>query len=165
MAWGDSSVYLRLHALTVAPEPLLRIAGDRYELTPSGQSLLKGEGDYIAMRGGIDSWFGGVHLLGHEAEWRWNETQQKTRASEKVMKMEDKNRSLMWHGMFLFLLGLISGFVEQKFVNPRMGLAAHLEGVMLGTFLIALGRRMELREALARDEEQSRIGQRSTALT
>ncbi len=53
--------------------------------------------------------------------------------------MEDKNRSLMWHGMFLFLLGLISGFVEQKFVNPRMGLAAHLEGVMLGTFLIALG--------------------------
>jgi hypothetical protein len=76
-AWGDSSVYLRLNALTVAPEPLLRIAGDRYELTPSGQSLLKGDGDYIAMRGGIDSWFGGVHLLGQEAEWRWNETQQK----------------------------------------------------------------------------------------
>jgi hypothetical protein len=76
-AWGDSSVYLRLNALTVAPEPLLRIVGDRYELTPSGQSLLKGEGDYIGMRGGIDSWFGGVHLLGHEAEWRWNETQQK----------------------------------------------------------------------------------------
>jgi hydroxylaminobenzene mutase len=49
------------------------------------------------------------------------------------------NRSLMWHGMVLFLLGLISGFVEQKFVNPRMGLAAHLEGVMLGTFLVALG--------------------------
>jgi hypothetical protein len=56
---------------------LLRIAGDRYELTPSGQSLLKSEADYIAMRGGIDLWFGGVHLLGQEAEWRWNETQQK----------------------------------------------------------------------------------------
>jgi (hydroxyamino)benzene mutase len=55
------------------------------------------------------------------------------------MKMEGKNRSLMWHGMFLFFLGLISGFVEQKFINPRMGLAAHLEGVMLGTFLVALG--------------------------
>ncbi len=53
--------------------------------------------------------------------------------------MEDRNRNLMWHGMFLFLLGLISGFVEQRFVNPRMGLAAHLEGVMLGTFLVALG--------------------------
>lgn len=45
----------------------------------------------------------------------------------------------MWHGMFLFLLGLITGFLEQKFVNPRMGLAAHLEGVMNGTFLLALG--------------------------
>jgi hypothetical protein len=77
VAWGDSSVYLRLVALTVAPEPLLRIAGDRYELTPSGQSLLTGEGDYIAMRGSIDSWLGGVHLQGQEADWRWNETQQK----------------------------------------------------------------------------------------
>jgi hydroxylaminobenzene mutase len=52
--------------------------------------------------------------------------------------MEDKRR-LMWHGMFLFLLGLLTGFLEQKFVNPRMGLAAHLEGVMNGTFLLALG--------------------------
>ena len=41
--------------------------------------------------------------------------------------------------MFLFLLGLIVGFVEQKFANMRMGLAAHLEGVMNGIFLIALG--------------------------
>ena len=52
--------------------------------------------------------------------------------------MEDKRR-LMWHGMFLFLLGLLSGFFEQKFINPRMGLAAHLQGVMNGTFLLALG--------------------------
>jgi len=48
-------------------------------------------------------------------------------------------RSLLWHGMFLFLLGLLTGFVEQNFKNPRMGLAAHLEGVMNGTFLVALG--------------------------
>jgi hypothetical protein len=41
--------------------------------------------------------------------------------------------------MFLFLLGLLVGFVEQEFRNPRMGLAAHLEGVMNGTFLVALG--------------------------
>jgi hydroxylaminobenzene mutase len=41
--------------------------------------------------------------------------------------------------MFLFLVGLITGFLEQKFSNPRMGLAAHLEGVMNGTLLIALG--------------------------
>src|ERR1051326_1033577 len=51
----------------------------------------------------------------------------------------DQNRRLIWHGIFLFLLGLLTGFLEQEFVNPRMGLAAHLEGVMNGTFLIALG--------------------------
>jgi len=45
----------------------------------------------------------------------------------------------MWHGMLLFLLGLVTGFLEQRFANMRMGLAAHLEGVMNGTFLIALG--------------------------
>ena len=52
--------------------------------------------------------------------------------------MEDTKRRLLWHGMFLFLLGLLTGFVEQKFNNPRMGLAAHLEGVMNGIFLLAL---------------------------
>jgi hydroxylaminobenzene mutase len=41
--------------------------------------------------------------------------------------------------MFLFLLGLLTGFVEPQFTNPRMGLAAHLEGLMNGIFLIALG--------------------------
>jgi (hydroxyamino)benzene mutase len=53
--------------------------------------------------------------------------------------MEGTNRRLMWHGMFLFLLGLVTGFVEQRFANVRMGLAAHLEGVMNGIFLVALG--------------------------
>jgi hydroxylaminobenzene mutase len=41
--------------------------------------------------------------------------------------------------MFLFLLGLFTGFAEPQFANPRMGLAAHLEGVMNGTFVLALG--------------------------
>jgi hydroxylaminobenzene mutase len=41
--------------------------------------------------------------------------------------------------MFLFLLGLITGLVEQRFTNIRMGLSAHLEGVMKGIFLVALG--------------------------
>jgi hydroxylaminobenzene mutase len=45
----------------------------------------------------------------------------------------------MWHGMLLFLIGLLTGFAEQHFANVRMGLAAHLEGVMNGTFLLALG--------------------------
>jgi hydroxylaminobenzene mutase len=53
------------------------------------------------------------------------------------MKIID--RRLMWHGMFLFLLGLVTGLFEQRFTNMRMGVAAHLEGLMNGTFLIALG--------------------------
>lgn len=53
--------------------------------------------------------------------------------------MQDTKRRLLWHGMFLFLLGLLTGLVEQRFNNPRMGLAAHLEGVMNGIFLVALG--------------------------
>jgi hydroxylaminobenzene mutase len=53
--------------------------------------------------------------------------------------MASGNRRLMWHGMSLFLIGLLTGFVEQRFTNMRMALAAHLEGVMNGTFLVAVG--------------------------
>jgi hydroxylaminobenzene mutase len=45
----------------------------------------------------------------------------------------------MWHGMFLFSIGLVTGMNERRFKNMRMALSAHLEGVMNGTFLIALG--------------------------
>jgi (hydroxyamino)benzene mutase len=34
------------------------------------------------------------------------------------------SRRLMWHGMSLFLLGLLTGFAEPHFANIRMGLAA-----------------------------------------
>jgi len=53
--------------------------------------------------------------------------------------MENANRRLMWHGMFLFLIGLFTGFAEARFANVRMGLAAHLEGVINGILLVALG--------------------------
>ena len=59
--------------------------------------------------------------------------------SRETTSIDGTRRRLLWHGMFLFLLGLLTGFVEQNFSNPRMGLAAHLEGVMNGTFLLALG--------------------------
>lgn len=51
----------------------------------------------------------------------------------------NRRRSLFFHGMLLFTLGLVTGLIEQKMKNPRMGLAAHLEGLMNGTFLIAVG--------------------------
>jgi hydroxylaminobenzene mutase len=57
---------------------------------------------------------------------------------DEVIDMDYTNRRLMWHGMCLFLLGLLTGFVESRFANVRMGLAAHLEGVMNGIFLLAV---------------------------
>jgi hydroxylaminobenzene mutase len=53
--------------------------------------------------------------------------------------MDQSGRRLLWHGILLFLLGLVTGLFVQTFDNPRMGLAAHLEGLMNGTFLLALG--------------------------
>ncbi|QPF95245.1 hydrogenase [Bradyrhizobium commune] len=53
--------------------------------------------------------------------------------------MADDKRSLLWHGTALFLIGLLTGLAEQHFTNVRMGLAAHLEGVMNGTFVLAVG--------------------------
>jgi (hydroxyamino)benzene mutase len=49
------------------------------------------------------------------------------------------SRRLKLLGMFLFLLGLITGFLMMNIKNPKMALAAHMEGVMNGTFLIAVG--------------------------
>src|SRR5262252_1378138 len=53
--------------------------------------------------------------------------------------MKTQKRRLMWHGMLLFLLGLITELLEQRFTNVRMGLSARLEGVMNGILLLALG--------------------------
>lgn len=41
--------------------------------------------------------------------------------------------------MLLFLIGLLTGFAVMEFRNPRMGLAAHLEGVLNGMFLVLGG--------------------------
>lgn len=61
------------------------------------------------------------------------------REAAEPISMETPGRKLVWCGMFLFLLGLITGFFEARFTNMRMGLSAHLEGVMNGTFVVALG--------------------------
>lgn len=53
--------------------------------------------------------------------------------------MNNAQRRLVWHGVFLFLLGLLTGLVGEHFANVRMGLSAHLEGVMNGILLIAVG--------------------------
>ena len=52
--------------------------------------------------------------------------------------MQDVKRRLCGHGALLLLLGMLTGLVEAQFTNVRMGLAAHLEGIMNGILLLAL---------------------------
>ncbi|MEE4246828.1 MAG: hypothetical protein V2I33_15560 [Kangiellaceae bacterium] len=49
------------------------------------------------------------------------------------------SQRLLVLGMILFLAGLLSGLVIAEMPNSRMGLAAHLEGVMNGVFMVAVG--------------------------
>ena len=51
----------------------------------------------------------------------------------------NQQQRLYFLGAVLFLLGLIAGFCTPAFLNPRLGLSAHLEGVMNGMFLILIG--------------------------
>ncbi len=53
--------------------------------------------------------------------------------------LTEARRQLLWHGMLLFLCGLLNGVVVQHLANPRMALSAHLDAVTSGTFLIAAG--------------------------
>jgi len=55
------------------------------------------------------------------------------------MQMQDQARRLLWHGVFLFLLGLITGLAIPIINNHRMGLSAHLEALLNGILLLALG--------------------------
>src|SRR5215470_11651278 len=48
--------------------------------------------------------------------------------TSKGIAMKSDDQRLMWHGMFLFLLGLVTGLLERRFTNMRMGVSAHLEG-------------------------------------
>jgi hydroxylaminobenzene mutase len=46
---------------------------------------------------------------------------------------------LLFLGILLFLFGLLIGLFIPFMTNPRMGLSAHLEGLMNGMFLVILG--------------------------
>jgi len=85
-------------------------------------------------------------------------------SSGRTLRMGTADRRLMWHGLFLFLVLLVTGLNERRFTNMRMALSAHLEGVMNGTFLIALGAIWGHVELSPRVERRHG-GRRFTALT
>lgn len=76
---GDASFFRLLHELAAPPRPLLRmepaasgtVRSQRVSLTATGREVLKGNDDWVRIRG-IDHWLGGVHLQGPEAAWRWD---------------------------------------------------------------------------------------------
>ena len=46
-----------------------------FVLTDVGKAVLDGKDDFVR-RNGIDAWVGGVHLQGHESDYRWEEDAQ-----------------------------------------------------------------------------------------
>lgn len=53
--------------------------------------------------------------------------------------LETQAHLLLVNGLFLFILGLVNGFVIPFFTNSRMGLSAHLAGVQNGMVLLIFG--------------------------
>jgi len=54
-------------------------------------------------------------------------------------RQAEMGRWLLQLGVLLFFIGLLTGFALPVAANPRMALSSHLEGVMNGLFLLALG--------------------------
>jgi len=93
---GDAQFWLALQRLTRARSPLLEmekgknddggkngehgqqvltpeiVRKARFETTELGQSVLKGETDFVVLNG-VDLWLGGVHLHDKNNLWRWNQ--------------------------------------------------------------------------------------------
>ncbi|MCU0302506.1 MAG: hypothetical protein MUC56_00385 [Thermoanaerobaculales bacterium] len=51
----------------------------------------------------------------------------------------DSSRRLLRLGIFLFLLGLLTGLLVPATANPRMALSSHLEAILNGLVLVVLG--------------------------
>jgi hydroxylaminobenzene mutase len=51
----------------------------------------------------------------------------------------DRGHRLVQLGFLLFFIGLLTGLAIPALANPRMGLSSHLEGILNGLFLVALG--------------------------
>jgi hypothetical protein len=76
---GDTWAYAVIERLAAASVPLLVVeagaAVDRHasvRITEAGARVLRGDGDHVALNG-VDRWVGGVHLLGREVRWRWDD--------------------------------------------------------------------------------------------
>lgn len=82
---GDAQFWNTLRRMSEAPEPLLNIKEGNpsdftsesfhqtsFEITQAGDAVLRAQADFVEMNG-IDTWLGGVHLLGKDSIWRWDD--------------------------------------------------------------------------------------------
>jgi hydroxylaminobenzene mutase len=60
-------------------------------------------------------------------------------AGENKMNGNGIRIRLVWHGVFIFFIGLLTGLLVNHLHNPRMGMAAHVEAILNGMFLILYG--------------------------
>lgn len=77
---GDTSFWAVLGELAEEPHPLVRVSGSldgagiktaQAEITSVGAAVMRGECDAVQLRG-VDRWYGGTHLRGKQADWRWD---------------------------------------------------------------------------------------------
>lgn len=92
---GDAQLLFMLRQLAGGPEPVLTISqganqtatakpdlgNTRLALTPKGESVRRGNNDFVDLNG-IETWLGGVHLSGGEAEWRWDDARGELKRKE-----------------------------------------------------------------------------------
>jgi len=75
---GDTWAYAAIERLARAEVPLVSAGAgvvDRHSavaLTDAGRRVLDGGADHVALNG-VDRWIGGVHLVGRDVAWRWDE--------------------------------------------------------------------------------------------
>ncbi len=70
--------------------------------------------------------------------------------------MEDQRRFLVSAGVLLFILALVTGMIMPWLANMRMGLSAHLVGLLGGLFLIAIGAIWPLQSFAGKVEHRGR---------
>jgi hypothetical protein len=75
---GDTWAFAAIERLARAEVPLVSAGAgaiDRHSavaLTEAGRRVLDGAADHVLLNG-IDRWIGGVHLVGRDVAWRWDE--------------------------------------------------------------------------------------------
>jgi hypothetical protein len=88
---GDAQFWNAIRRMSEAQEPLVNIRNGNasnpkltsanihqmsFEITKVGESVHDGQADFVEMNG-IDTWLGGVRLLGKSNLWRWDDAAQR----------------------------------------------------------------------------------------